>query len=173
MNKPKVDSVENLRPAINISQNYYNVNPRSTVGTITEISYSLRSLFAIVNSENEVISESLFSANNPKSYCPNCMGLGVENKVSEDLLILIRKKNIKRRRNSLFKGAPESKEQKYLEALCEHYGIDIDKKVTKLSKDELNTLLYADDDVRYMLSYKEEKRRKKHYVNLQGSYNCH
>lgn len=169
MNKPKVDSVENLRPAINISQNYYNVNPRSTVGTITEISYSLRSLFAIVNSENEVISESLFSANNPKSYCPNCMGLGVENKVSEDLLIPNKEKTLREGAILFFKGAPESKEQKYLEALCEHYGIDIDKKVTKLSKDELNTLLYADDDVRYMLSYKEGKRRKKHYVNLQGA----
>ena len=49
MNKPKVKSVENLRPALNISQNYYNVNPRSTIGTTTEISYYLRSLFAIVN----------------------------------------------------------------------------------------------------------------------------
>ena len=41
MNKPKVDSIENLHPALNISQNYYNVNPRSTVGTTTEISYYL------------------------------------------------------------------------------------------------------------------------------------
>ena len=41
MNKPKVEAVENLRPALNISQNYYNVNPRSTVGTTTEISYYL------------------------------------------------------------------------------------------------------------------------------------
>ena len=45
MNKPKVEAVENLRPALNISQNYYNVNPRSTVGTTTEISYYLRNLF--------------------------------------------------------------------------------------------------------------------------------
>ena len=45
MNKPKVRSIENLRPALNISQNYYNVNPRSTIGTTTEISYYLRSLF--------------------------------------------------------------------------------------------------------------------------------
>lgn len=43
LNKPKVGSVENLRPALNISQNYYNVNPRSTIGTTTEISYYLRS----------------------------------------------------------------------------------------------------------------------------------
>ena len=41
MNKPKVGSIENLRPALNISQNYYNVNPRSTIGTTTEtVSYT-------------------------------------------------------------------------------------------------------------------------------------
>lgn len=49
MNKPKVGSIENLRPALNISQNYYNVNPRSTIGTTTEISYYLRSLFAMLS----------------------------------------------------------------------------------------------------------------------------
>ena len=31
MDKPNVDFIENLRPALNISQNYYNVNPRSTL----------------------------------------------------------------------------------------------------------------------------------------------
>lgn len=88
MNKPKVGSVENLRPALNISQNYYNVNPRSTVGTITEISYYLRSLFAIVNSNQEKnISENFFSANNPKAFCPHCAGIGLETVVSETLLI--------------------------------------------------------------------------------------
>ena len=62
LNKPKVKSVENLRPALNISQNYYNVNPRSTIGTVTEVSYYLRSLFAIVNSDNDnKISENIFS----------------------------------------------------------------------------------------------------------------
>ena len=88
MNKPKVGSIENLRPALNISQNYYNVNPRSTIGTTTEISYYLRSLFSIVNSsQTSSVSEKLFSSNNPKSFCPHCFGLGVETVVSESLLI--------------------------------------------------------------------------------------
>ena len=69
MNKPQVGSIENLRPALNISQNYYNVNPRSTIGTTTEISYYLRSLFAIVNSDQaSSISEKLFSSNNPSLF---------------------------------------------------------------------------------------------------------
>ena len=127
MNKPKVGSIENLRPALNISQNYYNVNPRSTIGTTTEISYYLRSLFSIVNSsQTSSVSEKLFSSNNPKSFCPHCFGLGVETVVSESLLIPDRDITLRDGAILYFKGSPESKEQKYLEALCEHYGIDID-----------------------------------------------
>ena len=46
MNKPEVDSVEGLSPAISIEQKTTNRNPRSTVGTITEVYDYLRLLFA-------------------------------------------------------------------------------------------------------------------------------
>ncbi len=169
MNKPRVGSIENLRPALNISQNYYNVNPRSTIGTITEISYYLRSLFAIVISNKDTsISEKMFSANNPKYFCPNCAGLGVETVVSESLLIPDKDITLRDGAILYYKGAAESKEQKYLEAFCEHYGIDIDKKVSQLSDKELHLLLYSDDQIRYKLAYKEGKRKKQHFVNLRG-----
>ena len=44
--KPNVDSIEGLSPAISIDQKTTNKNPRSTVGTITEIYDYLRLLFA-------------------------------------------------------------------------------------------------------------------------------
>ena len=170
MNKPKVGSIENLRPALNISQNYYNVNPRSTIGTTTEISYYLRSLFAILNSNTkESVSESIFSSNNPKSFCPHCSGLGIETVVSKSLLIPDEDKTLKEGAIIFFKGSAESKEQKYLEALCEHYGIDINKKVSELTEKELYILLYSEDKIKYKLSYKEGKRRKSHFVFLQGA----
>ena len=170
MNKPKVRSIENLRPALNISQNYYNVNPRSTIGTTTEISYYLRSLFSIVNSGKDcTISESMFSSNNPKSFCINCSGIGIETVVSESLLIPDKEKTLIDGAILFFKGSSESKEQKYLEALCEHYGIDINKKISELSKKEFYQLLYSDEKIKYKISYKEGKRRKQHNVFLQGA----
>ena len=48
MNKPEVDSIEGLSPSISIDQKSANKNPRSTVGTITEIYDYLRLLFARV-----------------------------------------------------------------------------------------------------------------------------
>jgi len=48
MDKPDVDSIEGLSPAISIDQKTTSHNPRSTVGTVTEIHDYLRLLFARV-----------------------------------------------------------------------------------------------------------------------------
>jgi excinuclease ABC subunit A len=56
MEKPDVDSIEGLSPAIAIDQKTTSKNPRSTVGTITEIYDYLRLLFARVG----------------KPVCPEC-----------------------------------------------------------------------------------------------------
>src|SRR6058998_1736638 len=48
MEKPEVDSIEGLSPAISIEQKTTSKNPRSTVGTVTEIYDYLRVIFARV-----------------------------------------------------------------------------------------------------------------------------
>src|SRR3989338_1498190 len=56
MDKPEVDAIEGLSPAISIDQRSAGVNPRSTVGTITEIYDYLRLLFSRIG----IV------------HCPNC-----------------------------------------------------------------------------------------------------
>ena len=56
MDKPDVDSIEGLTPAISIDQKTTSNNPRSTVGTVTEIYDYLRLLYARVGTP----------------YCPKC-----------------------------------------------------------------------------------------------------
>ncbi|NQV99196.1 MAG: excinuclease ABC subunit A, partial [Rhodospirillales bacterium] len=48
MQKPDVDSIEGLSPAISIEQKTTSRNPRSTVGTVTEIYDYMRLMFARV-----------------------------------------------------------------------------------------------------------------------------
>ena len=48
MEKPDVDTIEGLSPAISIEQKTGSRNPRSTVGTITEIHDYLRLLYASI-----------------------------------------------------------------------------------------------------------------------------
>ena len=56
MDKPDVEKIEGLSPAISIDQKTTSKNPRSTVGTVTEIYDYLRLLFARVG----------------HAFCPNC-----------------------------------------------------------------------------------------------------
>src|ERR1700678_1982085 len=48
MQKPDVDQIDGLSPAISIEQKTTSRNPRSTVGTVTEIADYLRLLFASI-----------------------------------------------------------------------------------------------------------------------------
>lgn len=65
MEKPDVDSIEGLSPAISIDQKTTSKNPRSTVGTVTEINDYLRLLFARIghpicpNDGTEITSQSV------------------------------------------------------------------------------------------------------------------
>lgn len=65
MDKPDVDSIDGLSPAISIDQKTTSKNPRSTVGTVTEINDYLRILFARVghpicpNDHIEITSQSV------------------------------------------------------------------------------------------------------------------
>jgi len=69
MDKPDVDSIEGLSPAIAIDQRSASRNPRSTVGTGTEIYDYLRVLFARVG----------------QPYCPEC-GLEIRSQTTEEIV---------------------------------------------------------------------------------------
>jgi excinuclease ABC subunit A len=68
MQKPDVDEIEGLSPAISISQKAHSSNPRSTVATITEIYDYLRVLYARIG----------------KPYCPKC-GVRIEKMTIDEI----------------------------------------------------------------------------------------
>jgi excinuclease ABC subunit A len=74
MQKPDVDYIEGLSPAISIDQKAPNRNPRSTVGTVTEINDYLRLLYANIGIP----------------YCPKC-GRKIEKQTVEQIVDLILK----------------------------------------------------------------------------------
>ena len=69
MEKPDVDAIEGLSPAISIEQKTAGHNPRSTVGTVTEIYDYLRLLWARIG----------------KPYCFNC-GRAIEAQSAEQII---------------------------------------------------------------------------------------
>lgn len=92
MSRPEAEKIEGLMPAISVDQKTVSRNPRSTVGTISEIYDYLRLLFARTGKKSSAFSDvklnrSLFSFNNPEGACPHCKGLGVEDQIDPELLI--------------------------------------------------------------------------------------
>jgi len=69
LDKPDVDDIEGLSPAISIDQKSHSANPRSTVATITEIYDYLRVLFARAG----------------KPYCPTC-GREIKKMTNEEIV---------------------------------------------------------------------------------------
>lgn len=61
MDKPDVDYIEGLSPAISIDQKTTSRNPRSTVGTVTEIYDYMRLLFARIENLIAQIAEKLLN----------------------------------------------------------------------------------------------------------------
>ncbi|MEE9541676.1 MAG: excinuclease ABC subunit A, partial [Candidatus Bipolaricaulota bacterium] len=70
--KPKIDSIEGLSPAISIDQKSRSHNPRSTVGTVTEIYDYLRLLYARIG----------------HPHCPNC-GRSITKQSAEQIIDMI------------------------------------------------------------------------------------
>ena len=66
MDKPDVDSIDGLSPAISIDQKTTSKNPRSTVGTVTEINDYLRLLFARVGEPFCINGHGKISAQSPE-----------------------------------------------------------------------------------------------------------
>ena len=69
MNKPDIDKIEGLSPAISIDQKSTSHNPRSTVGTVTEIHDYLRMLYAHAS----------------RAFCPHC-GKPIERQMTDQIV---------------------------------------------------------------------------------------
>ena len=81
MNKPDVDAIEGLSPAISIEQKTTQKNPRSTVGTVTEIYDYLRVLFARVGTPYSPTTGLPIKSQTVSEICDNIINNNKKNKV--------------------------------------------------------------------------------------------
>ena len=89
MEKPDVDHIEGLSPAISIEQKSTSHNPRSTVGTITEIYDYLRLLYARVGSPRCPDHGYPLEAQTVSQMVDQVLALGVDKKSAEQRYMLL------------------------------------------------------------------------------------
>ena len=88
-----------------------------------------------------------FSFNAPYGACPDCKGLGVKLVMDPDLVIPDKNKTIKEGGIIPFGDDPENINFLKLQNFCDHYGIDLNKKIKDFTKKELNMILYGTNDL--------------------------
>ena len=88
-----------------------------------------------------------FSFNAPYGACPDCKGLGVKLVMDPDLVIPDKNKTIKEGGIVPFGDDEENINFLKLQNFCDHYGIDIDKKIKDIPKKELDMILYGTNDL--------------------------
>ena len=99
LNKPKVDSIKGISPAIAIEQKVNSKNPRSTVGTSTEIYDYIKLLFARIGKTYSPISGKEVKKHSVKDV----VDFILKKEIEQNSTFLCRLIMIKKIRNSIFK----------------------------------------------------------------------
>lgn len=143
MHKPDVDQIEGLSPAISIDQKTTSHNPRSTVGTITEIYDYLRLLFARVgrphcaNCGQEVSTQSIDQIVSRVIH-------EVEDRVNGTAVRMMILSPVVRQKKGEFSGLFETLQKKgYLRARIDgrFYSLDDDLTLIKTNKHDISAMI--------------------------------
>ena len=149
---PDVGDVSGLMPAIAVDQRTVVRNPRSTVGTLSELHDYLRLLFARLAPSDEPLSRAMFSFNDPQGACPHCHGLGVEDRIDPNLLVADPSKTL--RQGALAITTPSGYTIysqvtiDVLDQVCRSEGFDVDTPWNDLSEANRKVVLEGSDKIR-------------------------
>lgn len=143
---PRVAEIEGLPPAVALQQRRAEPTARSSVGTLTRLSNSLRMLFSRAGTypgyAPERLDSDAFSANTIVGACPQCHGMGVIHTVSEQSLVPDTALSIRQRAIAAWPGAWQGKN---LRDILGVLGYDIDKPWRELKKKDRDWILFTDE----------------------------
>ncbi|MFF3209588.1 ABC transporter [Streptomyces sp. NPDC002886] len=142
---PKVDSVTGLPPAVSLEQRRSSPGSRSSVGTVTMLSNSLRMLYSRAGSYPpgaERLDSDAFSPNTAAGACPSCHGLGRVHGTSEELLVPDAGLSIRQGAIAAWPGAWQGKN---LRDILEALGHDVDAPWRELPAADREWILFTEE----------------------------
>src|SRR4051812_32780185 len=142
---PVVDEITGLPPAVALQQSRGTPSSRSTVGTVTTLSNSLRMLFSRAGSYPPGaarLDSDAFSPNTAAGACPECSGLGRVHLVTEDSLVPDPSLSI---RDGAIAAWPGAWYGKSLRDILVELGHDVDRPWRDLPQDERDWILFTDE----------------------------
>ena len=110
----------------------------------------------------------IFSFNAPYGACPECKGLGVKLVIDKDLIMPDKQKSILEGGIVTLGDDTEGLNFKKLEIVCKHYNIDLSKPIKKLTKEELDIILYGTDEVIHFNYSSKSGNTFNNYATFEG-----
>ncbi|WP_030412145.1 excinuclease ABC subunit UvrA [Streptomyces sp. NRRL S-1448] len=144
---PKVEDITGLPPAVALEQRRSAPTSRSSVGTVTTLSNTLRMLFSRAGDYPEGTTERLdsdaFSPNTAAGACPECHGLGTVHRVTEESLVPDPALSVREGAIAAWPGAWQGKNLRDILAALGH---DIDRPWRELPPADRDWILFTDEE---------------------------
>jgi excinuclease ABC subunit A len=143
---PRVGEISGLPPAVALQQKRGEPTVRSSVGTITKLSNSLRMLFSRAGTyppgATGRLDSDAFSANTLAGACPVCHGIGIVHSVSEASLVPDPSLSIRQRAVAAWPGAWQGKNYQDILATL---GYDVESPWHTLAKKDRDWILFTEE----------------------------
>jgi excinuclease ABC subunit A len=142
---PKVGEITGLPPAVSLQQRRSAPSARSSVGTVTHLSNSLRMLFSRAGeypAGARRLDSDAFSPNTAAGACPECHGLGQVHRTTEELLVPDPSLSIREGAIAAWPGAWQGKN---LRDILDALGHDVDRPWRELPAREREWILFTDE----------------------------
>jgi excinuclease ABC subunit A len=142
---PHVDSITGLPPAVALQQRRGAPSARSTVGTLTTLSNSMRMLFSRAGTYPagaERLESDSFSPNTAAGACPRCHGLGTAHEVTEASAVHDDSLSIRDGAITAWPGAWQGKNLRDVTAVL---GYDIERPWRELPRADRDWLLFTEE----------------------------
>ncbi|MFR9799673.1 ATP-binding cassette domain-containing protein [Streptomyces sp. MS06] len=142
---PKVGEITGLPPAVSLQQQRSAPGSRSSVGTVTTLSNSLRMLFSRAGDHPPGaarLDSDAFSPNTAAGACPACHGMGRVHRTTEESLVPDPSLSIREGAVAAWPGAWQGKN---LRDILEALGHDVDRPWRELPAQQREWILFTDE----------------------------
>ena len=139
---PQVGSVEGLPPTVALEQSTSGGGARSTVGTVSALSNSIRLLYSRAGDNPKGLYSDSFSPNTPEGMCPTCQGTGVVHEPTEESMVPDPTLSIE---DGAIQAWPGAWAGKNFHDILATLGYDLDSPWQELSQEDREWILFTEE----------------------------
>ena len=139
---PQVGSVEGLPPTVALEQSTSGGGARSTVGTVSALSNSIRLLYSRAGDNPKGLYSDSFSPNTPEGMCPTCQGTGVVHEPTEESMVPDPTLSIE---DGAIKAWPGAWAGKNFHDILATLGYDLDSPWQELPEEDREWILFTEE----------------------------